>query len=356
MDQKIQSKRHTARTVLITFFATLLFVIIGFLILRPVGVKTGSAPLGEKEGKMQTTSLSYQLNPINENWPNLVRSVRIVKFFKNKSSSSSFQDSVDNLKKLLMGQLPNVTVNGERFWIIDGDDLLDGDQLEEYCQRKISLEDSNYKHYNLTGLTVVTDSDNNVIIWPKDSVIKYSILKRSFTSTAHYTLIVNRLQQAASDWMKICGVKFQYMPQYDDLPASSALPDGLTFFAKEYPIGGAIATSFFPFYPSERCRLLIHPVAYYNSPYDGVGALRHELGHIIGCRHEQIWSSDPTCTRGEEVIVKNYLGQTMGAKLIGDIPDPFSVMHYKCGNSGSYSLQFTPSDIRSAMTLFGHPR
>jgi len=64
------------------------------------------------------------------------------------------------------------------------------------------------------------------------------------------------------------------------------------------------------------------------------------LGHILGARHEHIWSSDAACA-GEK-IVQDGLGA-----IPTTVYDPYSVMHYPCGpNQNNRNLELTQFDIQ----------
>jgi hypothetical protein len=112
-------------------------------------------------------------------------------------------------------------------------------------------------------------------------------------------------------------------------------------------VGGAlIAAAFFPNDPVDRRRVIIDPVYYAaDLGFDRVGILRHELGHVLGFRHEHIRSQAPPLCPDEE---------TDGVLNLTDY-DPQSVMHYFCGEVGSRELTITELDRIGAQVVYGPP-
>jgi hypothetical protein len=154
------------------------------------------------------------------------------------------------------------------------------------------------------------------------------------------------MRTATEDWMKVCGVEFVYRGALDT--DTAARPGAALFPVMQYDSGGQfIAAAFFPDDPVERRFVIIDPS--YFSPtlrFDRVGVLRHELGHVLGFRHEHIRSEAPAACPGEP--------------LFGTTPltayDPRSVMHYFCGDVGAAELAITDVDRAGAQKLYGLPR
>jgi hypothetical protein len=180
-------------------------------------------------------------------------------------------------------------------------------------------------------------------------VLTYCVLKKSFGSDdaeANYQKVVENMWKAARAWEKTCNVKFDHRADLDGSPAGSH-PDGVVFPVRELDVGGAlIAAAFFPNDPLERRRLLIDP-SYYSPTmqFDPTGVLRHELGHVLGFRHEHIRSQAPPICQGED---------PEGTFNITDY-DPRSVMHYFCGGFGSLDLAITEIDRIGAQVVYGTP-
>jgi hypothetical protein len=139
-----------------------------------------------------------------------------------------------------------------------------------------------------------------------------------------YDNIIGELAQAMADWHVACpecGIRFN---RFDvDLPTEGQAL--IVRYAGEQ--GSLFARSFFPkdLFPK---RYLEIAKAYYTAGYDRVGVLRHELGHILGYRHEQI--------RPEAPLKCFFDPEDKSWEQIDDSPyDPKSVMHYPCSINGA---------------------
>ena len=196
-------------------------------------------------------------------------------------------------------------------------------------------------------LTAATQG-GEVVRWPEGMVLSWCVLRATFggpDAQAHYEQVVQGMQQATAEWEDACGVRFAYRPELD---GSDVLrPEGVLFPVRELDAGGAfIASAFFPNDPEAQRRVLIDPSFF--SPtlsFDPVGVLRHELGHVLGFRHEHIRSGAPPDCPGEEI----------GEALTLTDYDPSSVMHYFCGGVGDPTLQITGVDRVGAQAVYGPP-
>jgi hypothetical protein len=110
--------------------------------------------------------------------------------------------------------------------------------------------------------------------------------------------------------------------------------------------GRLIAAAFFPNDPPKERRVIIDPVFYSdNLGFNPIGVLRHELGHVLGFRHEHIRSGAPAVCPNEPLV--NTINLT-------DY-DPSSVMHYFCGGVGDKELRITDIDRQGSQLLYGPP-
>lgn len=275
----------------------------------------------------------------------------------------------DSLYERLRTRLDKVTVDGVELYVAEGDTLLDEDQLWLYAMFR---EENEREAHNRnmaavggmatarllqppsqpSGLLGIIDEDGNFVRWPADFIITYCVLRKTFAGAdrdEHYEMVVDNMRAATGEWEAVCNIRFEYKPELDD--SDGVRPDGVVFPVRELNTGGRfIAAAFFPNDPTDRRRVLIDPTYYPESlRFDKVGVLRHELGHVLGFRHEHIRSGAPAeCHRPN-------LREDLQGTLDLTQYDPRSVMHYFCGEVGSRELAITDLDRMGAERLYGPP-
>lgn len=254
--------------------------------------------------------------------------------------------------------LPKVEIDGEAFYIAEGDRLLDEDQLLFFADARAEQE----KRFNArkravftpklvadvssrpSGLVGIVTADEKLVRWGPEVVLRYCVLKGTFPTTDEYEAVRDNMLLATSGWEEICGVDFLYESSLDTSPGVD-IPSGVVFAVRYIDAGGQfIAAAFFPTDPPYRRKVLIDP-SYFATSFDAVGVLRHELGHVVGFRHEHIRSEAPAVCPNEDTGFTHDLTNY----------DPQSVMHYLCGGEGSPLLDFTPLDRVGAQSLYGPP-
>lgn len=253
-----------------------------------------------------------------------------------------------------------VLIDGELFTLVEGDLLLDIDQKELWQEslfsheaglrtqlraRPVGLGEAGFSQFGIdTGTRLVgIMQDGKLVRWSPGTVLSYCVLGNTFPRQEWYEEVVRNMRLATAAWENVCGVQFEHVAALDS--SASMRPAGALFPVRYIGAGGAfIAAAFFPNDPPSRRRLLIDP-SYFSTTFDRVGVLRHELGHVIGCRHEHIRSGAPPICPDED---------TTGTINLTDY-DPQSVMHYFCGAVGSKRLEITQLDRIGVQQLYGPP-
>ncbi|KQR77294.1 hypothetical protein ASF98_21340 [Arthrobacter sp. Leaf337] len=254
-------------------------------------------------------------------------------------------------------RLPKVTIDGEEFWRVEGDYLLDVDQLFIYTQQQAALREAVRLGENAAGTAEVALSDSfvgvsselvgilqgsKIVRWSPGTTLTYCVLRKTFNDQAQYEEIAANMQTATRAWEETCGIKFEYR---NDLDGSDSLRPPVVFPVRLVDASGAfIAAAFFPNDIVNRRRLLIDP-SYFTTGFDHVGVLRHELGHTLGFRHEHIRSLAPRVCPDEDST------DTIDLSAY----DPKSVMHYFCGGVGSRDLAITDVDRAGSQKVYGPP-
>jgi hypothetical protein len=240
-----------------------------------------------------------------------------------------------------------VTIHGKLYYLVEGDLLLDEAKLLAYAHERAALEATPPPDLPVEPLALVgvTDPEGRKVRWKKGLVLTYTVVKRTFPDETHYQEVVEAMAAATADWEATCGVNFRHEAGFDTAAASDEPP--VIFQVELVNAGGQfIAAAFFPNDPPRERRMVIDP-SYFAAdlPFSQVGVLRHELGHVLGFRHEHIRSGAPPLCPNEPLADTIDLTEY----------DPRSVMHYFCGGVGDRELKITELDRRGAQLVYGPP-
>ena len=240
------------------------------------------------------------------------------------------QEAFEALKSVL----PVVTLpNGSTLYVFEGDILRNEEQLLDYLRElrsdSRSTSDAGKRNPELIVNKIGDKQDFYETLSARH--LTYSIDKQNF-SPAEFAKVEDDVRQATRQWMAkcpTCNISFDYKPQYNAAPSTTQT----TFVVTKVNAGKFFATSFFPSDPPERKLLLIDQTYFDEESFDRVGILRHEVGHILGYRHEHL-SEQSGCKLDPET------GQWEPLTAY----DPLSVMHYFCNGHGTRKLEISDLD------------
>lgn len=257
----------------------------------------------------------------------------------------SVNAAVDSLRR----RLGAVTVDGRRYYVVEGDILMDDEELRRYAEQRsaraqlLDASDGRWEAFvsDASPLLIAVGEDGRIVRWSECTTLNYRVDRSSFAQEGHYRDVVELMAVATADWERTCGVDFQHRPEFDGAAEADVL-----FTVRGFDSGGRfIAAAFFPNDAPNRRLVLIDPSFFSpNLGYDKAGVLRHELGHVLGFRHEHIRSEAPPECPNESpgIDVTAY--------------DPRSVMHYFCGGVGTRDLEITEVDRTGSQLIYGQPR
>ena len=299
-----------------------LFVRIGlcFLIL---GVATQGFSLAQKPSKRRNTrALTAPDSPAKDK----LEGIRL------EALADPFNE--DKLKSY-MAVLPR----DEDLYVLEGDILLTEQELRAYVVGK-----SQAQALASDSAELLVNVHNGARDYYRDvnqRKLTYAIDRSSFPTQSQYQTAANNMKAAGLAWQNSCStcrLKFSYSTQFDTSPSH----DKVNFIVRLKDVGGAyIAAAFFPHDSPVRRYVNIDP-SYFTTTFDKVGVLRHELGHVIGYRHEHT-RNIPGC----------YFEDNNWQPLTEY--DSRSVMHYFCGGAGSLALAISPLDRSGHRKLYKLP-
>ena len=258
--------------------------------------------------------------------------------------------TTEELVEKIKNEAPRVTVQvlglDTEFFIVEGDVPLREEDLLPYAAARIDLakraqDDPEVKKQGLIAI----EADGAILRWSRGKVLDYCVYRPTFNSDEEYETVVRDMQFATSDWAGLCGVTFEYRADKDHDP-NLAFGDVLFPVVRQNGGGNTIAMAFFPNDPVER-RLVVCFDGYFSggSGFDPVGVLRHELGHVLGFRHEHIRPEAPDFFHPESLEHTHFLTDY----------DPQSVMHYIGPGVGNPELEFTEGDRDGSQRVYGAP-
>jgi hypothetical protein len=267
----------------------------------------------------------------------------------------SIERRVQELMQQYRRSTHTVTIGGKLYYAKEGDLLLDAEGLRLYAEDQARAEvEQIAPPKGISRLKLSADESGRPFRWRKGLVLTYAVRRcykpdgyGEFTSAEEYQAVVDAMHGATRDWENTCGVNFEHLQTLDDGAEGAAGTAGPLFEVVRLDTKAQIvASAFFPSSPSQQRRVIIYPSFF--SPELGfpqVGVLRHELGHVLGFRHEHIDSHAPAECHGE------IPGHVIDATQY----DPRSVMHYFCGGVGSKTLAITALDRQASIALYGPP-
>jgi hypothetical protein len=156
-----------------------------------------------------------------------------------------------------------------------------------------------------------------------------------------YATVVQAMNSAAASWEAIIGARVNFIHDVTKDALCNASTTGVTFDVRRVTGTDFYAAAFYPSFPRQYRTLLIDSESIGNiSPFTLAGILRHELGHVLGFKHEHTRPEAGTCFEDN-----NWRSVTPY--------DSASVMHYpSCNGTQTGDLKITELDIQGARALY----
>jgi hypothetical protein len=251
---------------------------------------------------------------------------------------------------------PRVEIDGVDYWVVEGDLIMSPSELRLYAIER--AEEAQRRLHSVPvierqGLLAKASTDGRIVRWSKRKELTYCICRVTFEhNETEYQQAVAAMEHATRDWESVCGIKFRHLDDFDSgSPGGSELP--LFDVRRDRRYSNLLAAAFFPDSLKANRHIWIYDAFFdfWRNPYGIEGVLRHEVGHVLGFRHEHIREGAPTSCR-----------QAYGYEDSADvIPlthyDHTSVMHYQCPDARIDNPKWilTDKDQEGAQAVYGAP-
>jgi hypothetical protein len=224
-------------------------------------------------------------------------------------------------------------------YIVSGDIAIAGrEQLREFFETRIQQDAAE----PIPGALIVHRVGKRDAIWDpvQRKRLTYCV---SSAFGGRQERVAADMHAAAGAWERAADVDFIHVPS-EDGDCTAANPNVLFDIRPVNVNGQYLARAFFPNEPRPERNVLIDESAFLMDPGAAlqlVGILRHELGHVLGWRHEHTRPESGTCFEDNDW------------RPLTDY-DRFSVMHYpQCNGGGDWSLNLTHQDRNGAACVYG---
>lgn len=223
-------------------------------------------------------------------------------------------------------------------FIVNGDEpVLNEARLREFYDRMIGTKASATEQEGV-GSTQQPLTALNLPGWankwsiPAALNLTYCISSASFGG--YYSSVVSAMNTAAADWRATgANIKFVHSSSLDSNCTNTT---SVVFNVRMVTGQNYLARAFFPGDPRYASEILIDSSSFGNiTPWTLAGVLRHELGHVLGFRHEHVRPEAGSVCDESDPYWKAVTAY-----------DSASVMHYpQCNGTNLYGdLKLTPTD------------
>lgn len=192
------------------------------------------------------------------------------------------------------------------------------------------------------GSLIVHRSGNADAKWSDTQKLNLTYCVSSSSFGSRYNTAVTAMANATAAWEQVANVNFTHVSSQDS--NCTASNNNVLFDVRMVTGQPYVARAFFPGSPRSSRNVLFDSSAFGNTgSWTLTGVTRHELGHVLGFRHEHTRPEAGTCYEDNSWRPLTPY-------------DSKSVMHYpQCNGTQSGDLVITALDAQGAAALYGSP-
>jgi len=235
-------------------------------------------------------------------------------------------------------QEPNTSV-----WIVDGDIPITTEAgLRKFYEGLMASPTTPSALGSPSAELIVNRVNNADDVWSDATRCSIRYCVSQATTGARYQEVVNAMTAASNAWSNHIGVSITHVANQDgNCTAQNAQ---VVFDVQVVNNQPYLARAFFPSDQRATRNININTTSFavVQPPLTLEGILRHELGHVLGFRHEHTRPETGQC-------FENNSWRPLTPY------DSDSVMHYpQCGGTGDWGFNLTNNDIAGAVLLYGN--
>ena len=200
------------------------------------------------------------------------------------------------------------------------------------------------------GGMIVATIDKKPIRWKVPAALTWTIDEQSFDGCPDELQLANQIcSQATEDWN--AAAKRQNIDDLIHFENNASNPVFKFTYSPQIH-NGIFVVAFFPSDSVDKRVVHLCPDLFSNNHnIDPTGAVRHNLGHVLGFRHEHIHPDAGEQSKfGEALELGEFGGMALGKY------NPDSVMHYPEGDIKLAEMRITKSDEAGLQMLYTIPR
>lgn len=264
----------------------------------------------------------------------------------------------NELTEHIMKTAPQIEVDGETCYIVENDLLVPGSQLMAYSENVIGmLVPATRDAATVERLVVATLPDGRKMRWAPGTVLTWGFDTKSFEGHEDWLELAEKIcAKAAEDW-NAAAVSEGVEKEIRFAPVAPGEEPVFKYAYHPFPNDpGLLALAFFPNAARNERVVYIGPGTFSpHLPYDRVGIIRHELGHVLGFRHEHIRpEAQVGMTIAEKSRMEKWVTGGIGAEELTTF-DGQSVMHYPLNGHGTLEFKLSDADITGFGKLYRMP-